>query len=99
LIQPVKFDGIAVWELTSLAAYEEGLKDDYYTSTIAVDEQKFLDTAGLGGGVVAKFQGKVWSIVEKGKSVVTTKAGEEEMDVWSRLAKRKDLVDMQDGPY
>jgi hypothetical protein len=48
--------------------------------------------------VVARFHGKVWSVVEKGKSVVK-KPDTEEMDVWGMLAKRKDLMNMQDEPY
>jgi hypothetical protein len=101
LVQPVKFDGIAIWELTSLAAFEEGLKDDYYVNTILPDEANFLDKEGLGGGVVARYHGKVWSVIEKGKNVVKTAgAGKQEMEIWDNLAKRYDLVDMQgDGPY
>lgn len=103
LIQPVKFDGIAVYEITSLQAFESAMGDEYYKTTIANDEKVFMDTEGLGGGVVARFYGRVWSVVEKGKNVLPkhgngdlVEVGSGEMDVWSRLSRRSDLISMQD---
>jgi hypothetical protein len=99
LIQPVKYDGIAVWEVTNLPLFEAGFTEESYLKDIEPDEHNLFDKQGLGGGVVAKFQGKVWTMVEKGKAVQKGMEGEE-MRIWGLLGKRVDLTNMQDeAPY
>ncbi|KAF2435025.1 hypothetical protein EJ08DRAFT_626312 [Tothia fuscella] len=95
LIQPVKFDGIAIYEFTSLGTFEAGFSDEIYNKDIAPDKKNFLDVDGLGGGVVARFEGRVWTMVEKGRSKVKVEESDE-MRVWNLLGKRQELLNMQD---
>jgi hypothetical protein len=88
-----------VWEVSNLTLFEAGFQEESYLKDIEPDEHKFMDKQGLGGGVVAKFQGKVWTLVEKGKAVHKNMEGDE-MKVWDLLGKRLELSNMQDeAPY
>jgi len=97
LIQPVKFDGIATWEVPSLEKFMEALEDPYYKDVIAPDEHNILDKEGLGAGIVATFTGKMITVVDGGKSLVDN-AEKDEYKAWNTLMKRKDLIDFQDAP-
>jgi hypothetical protein len=96
LIQPVKFDGIAIWEVTSVEKFMEATGDQYYKDVIAPDEANLLDTEGLGGGIVARFVGKSVTIVQEGKSLVGS-AEKDQLRALDNLMNRKDLVGFQDA--
>jgi len=98
LIQPVKFDGIAMFELPAPDTLVNALKDSYYAEVIEPDEHKILDKEGLGGGIVAKFDGKVVTAVDGGKALVG-REGEDETRIWAMMMGRKgQFLDAQDYP-
>lgn len=97
LIQPVKFDGIATWEVPSLEKFMEALEDPYYKDVIAPDEHNILDKEGLGAGIVASFTGKVVTVIDGGKNLVGS-VEKDEFNAWNTLMSRKDLVDFQETP-
>lgn len=96
-VQPAKFDGIATWEVTSVASFMEEMEDQYYKDVIVADEANLIDTEGFGGGIVARFIGKSVTIVENGKSIVGT-VEKDQMRALDTMMNRKDLVDFQEAP-
>ncbi|QDS73859.1 hypothetical protein FKW77_006779 [Venturia effusa] len=97
LIQPVKFDGIAMWKVTSVEQFMETMKDQYYKDVVVADEANFMDTEGFGRGIVARFIGKTVAIVENGKSVVGS-VEKDQMMALDTLMNKKDMVQFQYEP-
>lgn len=97
LIQPVKFDGIAIWEVTSDVKFMEAMEEQYYKDVIVADEANLIDTEGFGGGIVARFVGTSVTVVEGGKSVVRS-AEKDQLRALDTLMNRKDLIQFQDAP-
>jgi hypothetical protein len=67
-----EFDGIAVFVVPSLEHFNNAFNDPYYIEVIEPDEKKFVDKEGLGGGLVARFQGKMLDIGLDRKSMFGT---------------------------
>jgi hypothetical protein len=75
---PPEFDGIAVFVVESLQQFTDAFNDPYYLEVIEPDEKEFVDKEGSGGGLVARFQGKMFDMVHNRRSVMETKVKSEE---------------------
>jgi hypothetical protein len=62
----------------SLQHFTNAFRDPYYLEVIEPDEKKFVDKEGPGGGLVARFLGKLVDIGIDGKSVLGTRGKSEE---------------------
>jgi hypothetical protein len=62
----------------SLQQFTNAFSDPYYLEVIEPDERNFVDKEGAGGGLVARFMGKLVDIGIDGKSVLGTKGKSEE---------------------
>jgi hypothetical protein len=75
------FDGIAMFTVSSLQQFTNAFDDAYYLEVIEPDERTFVDKEGSGGGLVARYMGKLVDIGIDGKSALGTKGKSEECRV------------------
>ncbi|KAF2106846.1 EthD domain-containing protein [Lophiotrema nucula] len=66
--EPVEFDGIAMFTTPALKQWTKAFEDPYFLDVIRPDEVTMIDTKGIGGGIVASFNGKVLDMVIDGKN-------------------------------
>jgi EthD domain len=75
------FDGIAFFEVPRHVNFVDAFNDPYYAEYIEPDENRFIDKAGEGGGLLATYEGRTVTLVEHGKSVIGEK-GNPELKRW-----------------
>lgn len=85
--EPVEFDGIGMFVISSLKQFADAFKDPYYLNVIEPDERVMLDKEGPGGGLIATYSGKMIDMVLGGKSMVGDK-GKESREVWEEWEKK-----------
>jgi hypothetical protein len=64
------YDGIALFEITSLETFGAAFADPYYVEKIKPDEDRFLDRNAPGDGVLMRHQGKLVKIIDHGNVLI-----------------------------
>lgn len=68
--EPVEFDGIIMFVVSSLEQFIEAFQDPYYINVIEPDEHELLDKNGPGHGFLASFSGEMTTMVNGNKSTL-----------------------------
>lgn len=68
-MEPVEFDGIALFLYQDPAALVEMLSHPYYIDVVEPDEHKFIDKEAFGVGMVATFIGTHVEAVDDAQDV------------------------------
>jgi hypothetical protein len=61
---PKPFDGIAMFEVTSIEKFPAAFKDPYFVSVVDPDEYNLIDKTGFQGGLIASYIGNMVSILD-----------------------------------
>jgi hypothetical protein len=70
---PREFDGIAMFEVSSIDQFPDAFKDPYFINMIDPDEHYMIDKSGFQGGLIASYVGNMVSVLDHGKSVLGEK--------------------------
>jgi hypothetical protein len=89
---PPEFDGIAMFVVESLQQFTDAFNDPYYLQVIEPDEKEFVDKEGPGGGLVARFQGKMVDMVHNGSIMETKVKSKEYRKEFEEFERRRRVV-------
>jgi hypothetical protein len=87
---PRDFDGIAMFEVSSIDQFPAAFKDPYFISVVDPDEYYMIDKSGFQGGLIASYMGNMVSILDQGKSVIGKK-GEAARKVWDEFETKENV--------